>query len=206
MDEDRISDVAMRLVVRKRRPPGSLADIMGDGDPAARAEALLARLEGTADLNARARLLVEIAITLRDGLDDNAQAVDALLEAWRSDPTNDDILEPFEASAACLRVRVADDARVNCRERLAELTSDPVMRGRHNLIAGQLRTPIDGVAARRYFERAVQADPANGAAWSALPWDARAENDHARAASRAASVRRSEPTREDARARGLVLG
>jgi tetratricopeptide (TPR) repeat protein len=71
---------------------------------------------------------------------------------------------------------------VNCRERLAELTNDPVARARHNLIAGQLMTPIDAAAARRYFERAVEADPTNTSAWSALLWDARAENDHERAA------------------------
>ncbi|MDF2698379.1 MAG: domain protein putative component of TonB system, partial [Labilithrix sp.] len=450
MDEDRISDGAIGLVVHKRRPQGSLADITGDGDAAARAEALLARLEHTADFAARARLLVEIAITLRDGLGDSVQAIDALLEAWRNDPTNDDILdhlEPLvrtenrwtelleqtrtlagaerdhrralayneamvrwltrdapdaelarlqaaisrehgdfkreidELDLAVLSTRRKDDrvrihlilasryleertlnriqakkqyeqahrlfphmmdplrglellataegdlvaladvlrrqadadveeseriaillrlakleetefrrpelaartlervvaraprfdgvlddlercyraarmwpellavleraaigdadaetrgarlkrlgdvlesklgdvraalatyqrlaglmpedetvvselARlaekvsdvtlaVNCRERLAELAKEPAMRARHNLIAGQLMTPIDAVAARRYFERAVQADPTNASAWNALLWDARADSDPSRAA------------------------
>ncbi|MBX3207400.1 MAG: hypothetical protein KF764_20295 [Labilithrix sp.] len=94
--EDRISEGSIRLVVQKRRPADSLADIAGYGDAAARAEALLARLEQTVELAARARVLVEIAITLRDGLADREQAIDALLEAWRSDPTNDDVLDHLE--------------------------------------------------------------------------------------------------------------
>jgi tetratricopeptide (TPR) repeat protein len=71
---------------------------------------------------------------------------------------------------------------VNCRERLAELVTDPVQRGRHNQIAGQLLTPINAAEARRFFERAVASDPTNAAAWNALLWDARTENDHPRAA------------------------
>ncbi|MCW5832758.1 MAG: hypothetical protein KIS78_10140 [Labilithrix sp.] len=95
-DEDRISEGSIRLVVHKRRPADSLADVAGYPDAAARAEALLSRLEGTVELAARARVLVEIAVTLRDGLADRAQAIDALLEAWRSDPTNDDVLDHLE--------------------------------------------------------------------------------------------------------------
>lgn len=71
---------------------------------------------------------------------------------------------------------------VNCRERLAELVTDPIQRGRHNQIAGQLMTPLDAGAARRYFERAVASDPTNQPAWNALLWDARTENDTDRAA------------------------
>lgn len=93
--DDRVSE-AIRLVVHKRRPQESLADVGGYGDAAGRAEALLAKLDQTADIAARARLLVEVAVTLRDGLADRAQAIDALLEAWRSDPTNDDILDHLE--------------------------------------------------------------------------------------------------------------
>lgn len=91
--EDAISEGSIRLVVR--RSSEALLDPAGE-DAAARAEALLTRLDGTVDLAARARLLVEIAITLRDDLDDRAQAIDALLEAWRSDPTNDDVLDHLE--------------------------------------------------------------------------------------------------------------
>jgi len=95
-DEERISEAAIRLVVQKRRPADSLADIAEYGDAAMRAEALLEKLERTEDVASRARLLVEIAITLRDGLGDRPQAIDALLEAWRHDPTNDDILDHLE--------------------------------------------------------------------------------------------------------------
>jgi tetratricopeptide (TPR) repeat protein len=96
IEDDRISEHSIRLVVRKRRPADSLVDVSAYGDAATRAEALLERLDQTTDPSARARLLVEIAVTLRDGLGDRAQAVDALLEAWRVDPTNDDILDHLE--------------------------------------------------------------------------------------------------------------
>jgi golgin subfamily B member 1 len=95
-DDDRISEHSIRLVVQKRRSPDSVELVASEGDAATRAEALLARLEQTTDLAARARLLIEIAVILRDGLSDHGQAIDALLEAWRSDPTNDDILDHLE--------------------------------------------------------------------------------------------------------------
>lgn len=95
-DGDRISENSIRLVVPKRRPPSeSLADVAFE-DAASRVEAFLVRLEQTTDPAQRARLLVEIAITLRDALEDPSQALDALLEAWRSDPTNEDILDHLE--------------------------------------------------------------------------------------------------------------
>jgi tetratricopeptide (TPR) repeat protein len=95
-DGDRLSEGSIRLVVQKRRPPDSDRSIEVYGDAATRAEALLAKLERSVDPIQRARLLVEIAITLRDGLGDRAQAIDALLEAWRLDPTNDEILDHIE--------------------------------------------------------------------------------------------------------------
>jgi tetratricopeptide (TPR) repeat protein len=95
-ESDRISEGAIRLVVQKRRPPDSVGSIESHGDAATKAEALLARLESISDPAQRARLLVEIAITLRDGLSDRPQAIDALLEAWRLDPTNDDIIDHLE--------------------------------------------------------------------------------------------------------------
>lgn len=66
---------------------------------------------------------------------------------------------------------------VNCRERLAELSRDPIASARHNVVAGQLMMPIDAAEARRYFERAVTSDPTNSVAWNALVWDARANAD-----------------------------
>lgn len=98
-DEDRISESHfIGLVVPKRRGPDDLGALAGSSsaDAATRAEALLAQLEQTVDPIARARLLIEVAITLRDGLADSGQAIDALLEAWRSDPTNDAILDHLE--------------------------------------------------------------------------------------------------------------
>ncbi len=71
--DDRISDGSIRLVVTKRRAPDSVGDVASIGDAETRAAALLATLEHTADLRARARILVEIAITFRDGLDDPDQ-------------------------------------------------------------------------------------------------------------------------------------
>lgn len=95
-ERDRSSEIAIRLVVPKRRPAGSLADIAGHPDAATRVEALLERLDRTTEPESRARVLVEVAIALRDGLGDRGQAIDALLEAWRADPTNDDILDHLE--------------------------------------------------------------------------------------------------------------
>ena len=78
-EDDRISEHSIRLVVQKRRPAEAQGLVSDDADAATRAEALLARLDQTSDPAARARLLIEIAITLRDGLSDRSQAVDALL-------------------------------------------------------------------------------------------------------------------------------
>ncbi|MBX3233226.1 MAG: tetratricopeptide repeat protein [Labilithrix sp.] len=91
--------------------------------------------------------------------------------------------ETVVTELARLAEKVSDvELAVNCRERLAELTTDPIARARHNLVAGQLLTPIDGKRARRFFEQAVASDPTNAPAWNALLWDARAENDLPRAA------------------------
>ncbi|HVH45253.1 MAG TPA: hypothetical protein VM925_23030 [Labilithrix sp.] len=96
-------------------------------------------------------------------------------------------LMPEDETVVSELARLAEKASevtlaVNCRERLAELTKDPVVSARHNVIAGQLITPIDPAAARRYFERAAESDPTNPAVWNALLWDARSDSDHARAA------------------------
>src|SRR6202012_1801378 len=61
-----------------------------------RVEVLLNRLEATHDAATKSRILVEIAITMRDGLADPEQALEALLEAWRIDPRNEHILDNLE--------------------------------------------------------------------------------------------------------------
>lgn len=94
MQDDRISEDSIRLVVPKRKFD-SVADLASESDAATRAEALLAKLELSADPTQRARILVEVAATLHE-LDDDAQAIDALLEAWKTDPTNEAILDHLE--------------------------------------------------------------------------------------------------------------
>lgn len=71
---------------------------------------------------------------------------------------------------------------VKWRVRLAEISHDAAFRARMHVIAGQLLVPIDPDAARAQFERAVDADPSNQSAWTALLWGARADNDVALAA------------------------
>ena len=94
MRDDRISEDSIRLVVPKRKFD-SVADLASERDAATRVEALLAKLEGSSNPTQRARILVEVASTLHE-LDDDAQAVDALLEAWKADPTHDAILDHLE--------------------------------------------------------------------------------------------------------------
>ena len=71
---------------------------------------------------------------------------------------------------------------IRCRERLSELVADPIARARQHVLAAQLLTPIDPQEARRHYEKAVAADPANATAWNALLWDARSADDVARTA------------------------
>lgn len=82
---------------------------------------------------------------------------------------------------ARLSEKVGDvPSAVRYREQLADLAPAPSMRARMHVMAGQLLVPSDAASARKHFERAVAADPANQAAWNALLWDARADNDTAR--------------------------
>jgi tetratricopeptide (TPR) repeat protein len=65
---------------------------------AAQVEALLATLEAATEPSERAEILVEVAKRLRDDLGDSGQAIDALVEAWKLDPTQVavlDVLEPL---------------------------------------------------------------------------------------------------------------
>lgn len=62
----------------------------------ARVEGLLLALEHTTDPEERATILVEVAIALRDELGDRVQAIDALMEAFRSDPSLEAVLDHLE--------------------------------------------------------------------------------------------------------------
>ncbi len=62
-------------------------------------ELLLAQHDAAASPSERARLLTEIAEIFQEGLDDPAQAYDALVEAWRADPTYDPAIGPLEGLA-----------------------------------------------------------------------------------------------------------
>ena len=70
-----------------------------EDDLSERVDGLLAALEATADPKERARILIEVAVHLRDGLHDDTQALDALVEAWRADPTNEKVLDHLDPLA-----------------------------------------------------------------------------------------------------------
>src|ERR1700736_6406897 len=63
---------------------------------AAQVEALLAPLDGATEPAERAEILIEVARRLRDDLGDMGQTIDALLEAWKIDPTQEAILDVLE--------------------------------------------------------------------------------------------------------------
>ena len=63
---------------------------------AAQVETLLATLETATEPAERAEILVEVARRLRDDLGDAQQAIDALVEAWTLDPTQEAILDVLE--------------------------------------------------------------------------------------------------------------
>lgn len=58
-------------------------------------EMLLGRLESVTDPAERARMLLQVGTVMRDDLGDESQALDAFLEAWANDPT-DEVLDAME--------------------------------------------------------------------------------------------------------------
>ncbi|MDB5220065.1 MAG: hypothetical protein JWO86_7992, partial [Myxococcaceae bacterium] len=65
---------------------------------AAQVEALLGALDGATEPAERAEILVEVARRMMGDLGDAGQAIDALVEAWKADPTQEvilDVLEPI---------------------------------------------------------------------------------------------------------------
>ena len=63
---------------------------------AAQIEALLEQLERTPEPRIRAQLLVEIAAAFEEDLGDEGQSIDALFEAFKTDPTFEPILTRLE--------------------------------------------------------------------------------------------------------------
>jgi tetratricopeptide (TPR) repeat protein len=63
---------------------------------AAQVEALLSTLDAASDGTERAEILVEVARRMMGDLGDAAQAIDALVEAWKADPTYEPILDVLE--------------------------------------------------------------------------------------------------------------
>jgi golgin subfamily B member 1 len=173
-----------RLLVRN---PQMLEEVIDDLERCYRTARmwpeLLALLEravvADTDPSVRADRLKRLSDVLASKLGDVRAALATYQRLAGTMPDDETVLSEL----ARLAEKVSDvPLAVKCRERLAEIVQEPALRARHNMIAGQLVTPIDPAAARRFFERAASADPSNTSAWNALLWDARAENDHARAA------------------------
>jgi tetratricopeptide (TPR) repeat protein len=132
-----------------------------------------------ADDETRAARLKRLGDVLESKLGDLRSAVAAYQRLAEMLPEDDTVL----GELARLAEKAGDVMlAVSCRERLADLSWDPVARARHHLLAGQLLAPSDPARSRRHFERAVAVDATSSSAWSALLGDARAENDAARTA------------------------
>lgn len=131
----------------------------------------------TTDPPLRAGRLQRLGEVLEARLGDARLAISTYERLQRVLPDDETVL----AELARLNEKLGDvRAAVHYRERLADIAPAPSVRARMHVIAGQLLVPVDATNARKQFERAVAADPSSQAAWNALLWDARAENDVAR--------------------------
>ncbi|MBS2016725.1 MAG: hypothetical protein JST00_27825 [Deltaproteobacteria bacterium] len=130
----------------------------------------------TVDAQVRAGRLQRLGEVLESRLGDPRAAVETYERLAKRLPDDETVL----GELARLNEKLGDvQAAVRYRELLAEAVGAPSIRARNHVIAGQLLMPVDATAARKQFERAVAADPANQSAWQALLWDARAANDDA---------------------------
>lgn len=128
----------------------------------------------TADPERRRARLARLGEVLETRLGDARAAVATYTRLATAFPDDETLL----AELARLTEKTGDvTTAAHARARLASLARDPHVRARHLVVAGQLLVPVDPAAARASFERAVEADATNAAAWSALVWDARAAND-----------------------------
>jgi tetratricopeptide (TPR) repeat protein len=131
----------------------------------------------TADPQLRVARLQRLSAVLETKLGDARAAIETYERLQKSMPDDETVLTEL----ARLNEKLGEvRAAVHYRERLAELAPAPSVRARMHVIAGQLLVPLDAGSARQHFERAVAADASNQAAWNALLWDARADNDAAR--------------------------
>ena len=76
--------------------PGVLGTPARASVAAAQVEALLSTLDAASEPAERAEILVEVARRMASDLGDSGQAIDALLEAWKADPTQEAILDVLE--------------------------------------------------------------------------------------------------------------
>jgi tetratricopeptide (TPR) repeat protein len=98
------------FALRLKSPRASVAELLPEDAERCRIhgrweqliEILLGSLERTDDARKRAQLLLEIADVFLEGLSDPPQALDAVLEAWRVDPTCDAAVAPLEELARTL--------------------------------------------------------------------------------------------------------
>ena len=131
----------------------------------------------TRDPQLRMGRLQRLGAVLETKLGDARAAIATYERLARSIPDDETVL----GELARLAEKVGDvPSAVKYREQLAEIAPAPSVRARMHVIAGQLLVPLDATSARKQFERAVASDPSNQAAWNALLWDARSDNDTAR--------------------------
>ncbi len=130
-------------------------------------ELYLARLEEASLPEARSYLLRRVAEAFRDGLEDDAQALDAFLEAVRADPMDSSFMPALEALASKTQrwpevltaVSELVDATTDDRVR-AEVLVRLAGFHEHQFVRPQLATPL--------LERALEIDPEHPSAIVAL--------------------------------------
>lgn len=126
----------------------------------------------TTDAALRSQRLKALGDVLESKLGDLKAAIATYERLSQQMPDDETLL----GELARLTEKLGDiPAAVKWRIRLAEVASDPQLRARMHVIAGQLLVPIDSDRARAQFEAAVEADASNQSAWTALLWGSRAE-------------------------------
>jgi tetratricopeptide (TPR) repeat protein len=131
------------------------------------------------DVDVRAERLIRLAEIYESRLCDFAGAVRAFEQLATILPDDETLI----GELARLSEKIDDwKSAVRHRVKLAELSRDPSTKARMHVTAGQLLVPHDPVAARAHFEMAIDFDPTNASAYTALLSDARVKGDLARVA------------------------